>query len=56
MNALWVVSDLGGLPRLRYVALAAGGVGAVLLGIAVLPANGERWELSRFRRLRVDDR
>src|SRR3954464_8562322 len=29
MNALWLISDLGGRPVLRYVALAIGGLGAV---------------------------
>src|SRR5262249_52151022 len=37
MNAMWVVSDLGGLPPLRYVALAIGGLGTVLLANAVWP-------------------
>ncbi|QDV36002.1 hypothetical protein [Tautonia plasticadhaerens] len=56
MNALWVVSDLGGVPTLRYAALAVGGLGAVLLAIAVWPSRGPRGTLHRFRKLRVSGR
>ena len=56
MNAMWVVSDLGGLPPLRYVALAIGGLGTVLLANAVWPSKGYRRALPRFRKLRVPAR
>ena len=53
MNAMWVVSDLGGLPPLRYVALAIGGLGTVLLANAVWPSKTYRGKLRRLRKLRV---
>ena len=53
MNALWVVSDLGGLPSLWYIALAIGCLGAVLLANAVRPSRRHRAALRRFRKLRV---
>ena len=56
MNALWVVSDLGGLPLLRSIALAIGGLGAVLLANAVRPSKAHREALRRFRKLRVTGR
>jgi hypothetical protein len=56
MNALWLISDLGGRPVLRYVALASGGLGAVLLANAVRPWKGHRGALSHFRRMRATGR
>ena len=56
MNALWLISDLGGRPVLRHVALAIGGLGAVLLANAVRPWKGHREAVSHFRRMRVPDR
>lgn len=56
MNALWVVSDLGEMPMLRYAALAVGGLGAVLLAVAVRPSRGYRGVLHRFRKLRISGR
>lgn len=56
MNALWVVSDLGRLPTLRYLALAIGGVGAILLAHAVRPSKVYRERLRRFRKMRVRGR
>ena len=53
MNALWLISDLGGRPVLRYVALAIGGLGAVLLANAVRPSKSHRGALRRFRKMRV---
>jgi hypothetical protein len=54
MNALWVVSDLGGVPPLRYAALAVGALGVVLLANAVRPSRGGiRHALRRFRKMRV---
>jgi len=56
MNATWVISDLGGLPPLRYVALAIGGLGAILLANAVRPSRSRQGSLDRFRKLRVHAR
>ncbi len=56
MNALWLISDLGGRPVLRYVALAIGGLGAVLLANAVRPSKGRREALSGFRKMRATGR
>ena len=53
MNALWVVSDLGRLPTLRYAAMAVGCVGAILLANAVRPSRTYRERLRRFRKLRT---
>lgn len=52
MNACWLVSDLGDEPRLRYVALAIGGVAALLLGNALRPSRRHRKTLRGFRKLR----
>jgi hypothetical protein len=56
MNTTWVVSDLGGLPRLRSMALAIAGLGAVLLANAVRPSKGHRGALRRFRKMRATGR
>lgn len=56
MNALWVISDLGGLPRLRYVAMAVGALGAVLLANAVRPSKSRRGAILRLRKMRVTGR
>ena len=56
MNATWLISDLGGLPRLRSIALAIGGLGAVLLANAVRPSQSPRGALHRFRKMRVTGR
>lgn len=53
MNALWVISDLGGIPPLRYLAMAVGGVGTVLLANALRPSQRHRRTLRRFRKMRV---
>src|SRR4051812_10460647 len=39
MNALWVISDLGQLPTLRYVAMGVAALGAVLLANAIRPSK-----------------
>ena len=41
MNALWVISDLGKLPALRYVAMAVASLGVVLLANAIRPWRRE---------------
>jgi hypothetical protein len=57
MNALWVISDLGRLPPLRYAALAIGGLGAVLLANAVRPSKAYPGAaLRRFRKMRLTRR
>ena len=56
MNALWVISDLGALPTFRYVALAIGGLGAVLLANAVRPSKAHRGTLRRFKKMRLPGR
>ena len=56
MNALWVVSDLGGLPRLQYAAMAIGGLGAVLLANAIRSSMGHRGVLGHFRKMRATGR
>lgn len=56
MNALWVISDLGRLPTLRYLALGVGLVGAILLVNAVRPSKIYRERLRRFRKMRVRSR
>ena len=56
MNATWAVSDLGGLPPLRPIALAIGGLGAVLLANAVRPWKARRGTLDRLRKLRAAGR
>ncbi len=53
MNALWVISDLGGLPNVRYAAMAVGALGAALLAIAVWPSKAHRGALGRLRKMRV---
>ncbi|WP_435020929.1 hypothetical protein TA3x_002096 [Tundrisphaera sp. TA3] len=56
MNALWAISDLGGFPHVRRIALGVGLVGAVLLLNAIRPANRRRKNLHRFRKMRVAGR
>ena len=56
MNATWVVSDLGNLPPLRYIALGIGGLGAVLLANAVRPSKARRVTSGRLRKMRVTGR
>ena len=56
MNALWVVSDLGGLPTLRYAAMTVGVLGAVLLANAVRPSKAHRGSLRRFKKMRLTRR
>jgi len=53
MNALWLIADLGGYPPLRYAAMAVGGVGAVLILIAIRPSRRHRRTLRRFRKIRT---
>jgi hypothetical protein len=56
MNALWLISDLGVRPSLRYAALAIGCAGAVLLANAVRPSKGHRAALGRLRKMHVSGR
>jgi nitrate reductase gamma subunit len=56
MNALWVISDLGRLPQLRFAAMAVGVLGAVLLANALRPSRRRRNTLRRFRKMRVGGR
>lgn len=56
MNALWLISDLGALPRLRYIALGIGGLGAIFLANAMRPTKRHRKMLHRFRKMRMPGR
>jgi hypothetical protein len=53
MNAAWVISDLGGLPRLRYFALAIMVVGALLVLNAVRPDRAQPETPRRLKKLRT---
>lgn len=53
MNGLWVISDLGDLPKLRSVALVVFGLGGVFLLNSLRPRNGARDPLERFRKIRI---
>ena len=52
MNASWVISDLGGLPKLRYAALIVAMVGAVLLVMGLVPSRRRRRTFGRVKKLR----
>ncbi|MDG3005955.1 hypothetical protein [Paludisphaera mucosa] len=52
MNALWLISDLGDLPKVRYAAMAVGGLGAILLASSLRPSKRRRRPLRRFRKIR----
>jgi hypothetical protein len=56
MNALWVISDLGGRPVFRQAALVVGVVGAVLLANSLRPSTNRRETLIRFKKMRVSGR
>lgn len=56
MNALWVVSDLGGLPSLRLAALVVCVLGALLLANGFRPSKRHRRMLHHFRKLRLTGR
>lgn len=53
MNALWVVSDLGKIPSLRYAAMGVATLGAVLLVRAILPSKHSRGRIRRLKKLRA---
>lgn len=53
MNAAWAVSDLGGMPSLRYAALAIMGVGALLILNAVRPDRSLAESAHRLKKLRI---
>lgn len=53
MNALWVISDLGKLPTLRYVAMGVAALGAVLLANAIRPSASSRGKIRRLKKLRA---
>src|SRR3954470_9043077 len=53
MNALWVISDLGKLPALRYVAMGVACLGAVLLANAIRPSRRSRGRIRRLKKLRA---
>lgn len=53
MNAAWAVSDLGGLPMLRYAALAIMAVGALLVLNAVRPDRSPSRTAHRLKKLRI---
>lgn len=53
MNALWVISDLGNLPSVRYAALGAALVGAILLAIAIWPSKRSRKRIRRLKKMRL---
>ena len=56
MNALWVVSDLGGMPRLRYAAMGISVLGAILLANAVRPTKDRPRSLGHLKKMRVTGR
>ncbi len=56
MNALWLISDLGGYPTLRKAALVVAVVGAVLLLNELRPSPSRREALVRFKKMRVSGR
>src|SRR3954447_12655857 len=53
MNGLWVISDLGKLPALRYAAMAAAVIGATLLLNAIRPSKRSRGRIRRLKKLRM---
>ncbi len=53
MNAAWAVSDLGGLPSLRYAAMVIMGIGALLVLNAVRPDGSPAAAARRLKKLRV---
>jgi hypothetical protein len=56
MNALWVISDLGKLPALRYVAMAVASLGVVLLANAIRPSQRSRGRIRRLKKMRMGRR
>jgi len=56
MNAMWVISDLGEMPRMRYAAMGIGVLGAILLANAVMPTNGPRGVVRRLKKMRATGR
>lgn len=53
MNALWVISDLGKFPNLRYVAMGVAALGALLLVNAIRPSKRSRGKIRRLKKLRA---
>lgn len=53
MNGLWVVSDMGEMPRLQYAAMAAAAIGAVLLANAIRPSKRSRGRIQRLKKMRL---
>lgn len=53
MNALWVISDLGKIPSLRYAAMVVAAIGAVLLVNAIRPTKRSRGRIRRLKKLRA---
>jgi hypothetical protein len=53
MNALWVISDLGRIPSLRYAAMGVSAVGAILLLNAIRPSKRSRGRIRRLKKLRA---
>lgn len=56
MNALWVVSDLGKMPRLQNAAMGAAAVGAILLANAIRPSKRSRGRIRRLKKMRLGRR
>ncbi len=56
MNALWVISDLGKIPKLRYAAMGVAALGAVLLINAIRPSSQSRGKIRRLKKLRARGR
>jgi hypothetical protein len=53
MNALWVISDLGAVPNLRYAAMAVAALGAILLANASRPSKRSRVRVRRLKKMRM---
>jgi hypothetical protein len=56
MNGLWLVSDLSGHDGLRHGAMAVGGLGAVLLAVAVWPSRAGEDGSIRLKKMRPGHR
>ena len=53
MNGLWVISDLGQFPALRYAAMGVAALGGVLLANAIRPSKRSRGKIRRLKKLRM---
>jgi hypothetical protein len=53
MNALWVISDLGKFPALRYAAMGVAVLGAALLANAIRPSKRSRGRIRRLKKMRM---